>query len=96
MCDSSPEVVFREVRVYSYPSGALLETRPFQSGNCVQVYSSGFDSQLSMYDYDVDYRVRDDWGNYSPVRKWRGWFAAGSPTSACSIPTTAMTIWDHH
>jgi hypothetical protein len=94
-CDDHPHAEILSVKIYAWPSGQLLETRPSQTGNCLQVYAGATDGQLSTVDYVVDYVARDGWSNSSTVRHWKGYFYGGGANTTCTVPTIAVTESDN-
>jgi len=83
------------VRVYDYPSNALLEERELQDGDCITPSPVRMNSNMVNADYEVEWRAVDGWGNWTSQRHWRGWFAPSSPSGSCSYGTTVNTIWDY-
>jgi hypothetical protein len=94
-CASHPRVNIVAVRIYAWPSGALLENRHSQSGNCLQVYANAINTQLSNVDYEVDYTVSDSWNNSTPMRHWKGYFYGTGASTTCAAPAVAVTASDN-
>ena len=94
-CDAQPRVNIVAVRIYAWPSGALLENRISQSGNCLQVYANAINAQLSNVDYEVDYTVSDTWNNSTTVRHWKGYFTGTGASTTCAAPAVAVTASDN-
>ncbi|MBL8678626.1 MAG: hypothetical protein JNK05_05650 [Myxococcales bacterium] len=96
--DLCSSVDYREilaVRVYDYPSNALLFEQHYTDGRqCFSPLAGRLDAQLSTVDYEIDYRVRDHWGNWSAPRRWRGWFYTAAASLQCSAPAQPVTISD--
>jgi hypothetical protein len=91
---TEPRSSIVRVRVYDYPSNALLEERELQNGDCITPSPVRMDSDMAFADYEVEWRAVDGWGNWTTVRHWRGWFAPTMPSGACSYGTAVYTIWD--
>lgn len=92
---TQPRSSIVRVRVYDYPSNALIEERELQDGACITPSPWRMDWNMSNADYEVEWRAVDGWGNWSTVRHWRGWFSASTPVGACSYGTSVHTLWDY-
>ncbi len=93
---SSATAQIDAIRVYDYPTGVLIETRTFQYGTtCITPNVNYLDATMSNADYEVDWRAKDEWGNLSALRHWRGWFGVSPPTTTCTSATAVHTIFDN-
>ncbi len=95
-CSTSFSIQVFYIRVYDYPSGTLLETYSYGNGSneCIRPYVGKLDNNITMADYEIDYRVLDSWGNHSGNRRWRGWFYTGSSSGSCATPAIPVTLSD--
>jgi hypothetical protein len=92
---TQPRSSIVRVRVYDYPSNALIEERELQDGDCITPSPSRLDWNMVNADYEVEWRAVDGWGNWTTVRHWRGWFSPSAPTDSCPYGTSVHTIWDY-
>jgi hypothetical protein len=92
---TQPRSSIVRVRVYGYPSNALIEERERQDGACITPSPWRMDSNMTNADYEVEWRAVDGWGNWTTVRHWRGWFSPSTPMGSCSYGTSAHTLWDY-
>jgi hypothetical protein len=95
-CTSVSTVAVVRTAAYSYPANVLLEERTYSDDarHALTPYAGALDSNLSNVDYVIDYKIRDQWGNWSPVRRWRGWFYRGGAATGCASPATPVTLSD--
>jgi hypothetical protein len=95
LCSTVPTIETLAIRTYAYPSGALLSNTTYGNGAnvCLTPHPGYLDSNISNIDYEIDYRVRDAWQNWSTPRRWRGWFYQ-SNVLFCSATAVANTLSD--
>ncbi len=95
-CTSVSTIAVLRTAVYSYPGNALLREQTFtdDAPHALTPYAGALNGSLSNVDYVIDYKIRDQWGNWSPVRQWRGWFYRGGATTDCNAPAVPVTITD--
>jgi hypothetical protein len=95
-CTTVSTVAVVRTAVYSYPSNVLLREQSFadDSPHALTPLAGALDDNLSNVDYVIEYKIRDQWGNWSPVRQWRGWFYRGGASSGCNGPAVPVTLSD--
>ena len=84
------------IRMYEFPSGTLLSSTTYGNGQnvCLEALAGYLDSNISNVDYEIDYRVKDSWNNWSGGRRWRGWVYFDTPSSSCSAVPKVVTLSD--
>jgi hypothetical protein len=97
-CSLQQSIEVLRLAAYEYPSGAVLSEVTYGNGEnrCITPIPGFLDANLSNVDYEVDYRVRDASGNWTPARRWRGWFYDAGADGACADVIAQVTLFDGH